>query len=125
MNTVIYGNTATAADGSAVFRSSTAGGSVPSDAAAAFANCASDGDAAINATCLLVGASAFADAANGDYAPASSESALVNAGADYAAAGGVSPLDLAGAPRLWGSRPDIGAWEFQYEIQHATVVFFR
>ncbi len=125
VNTVIYGNTATAADGNAVYRASTAGGSVPSDAAAAFANCASDGDAAINATCLLVGASAFADAANGDYAPTSSESALVNAGADYAAAGGVSPLDIAGAPRLWGSRPDIGAWEFQYEIQHGTVMFFR
>ena len=124
VNTAIFGNAATASGGNAVYRASTAAGSVPAAAEAAFVNCASDG-AAINATCRLVDATAFADAAGGDYAPASKDSPLVNAGADYAAAGGVSPLDLAGNPRVWTKHPDIGAYEFPYEDIMATVVFFR
>ncbi len=49
----------------------------------------------------------------------------MNKGAGYADAGGVSSLDLAGNPRTWTTTADIGAWEFQYEIQPATVIFFR
>lgn len=98
---------------------------VPEDASAAFVNCASDGEPAINATCRLVDASAFADSANGDYSPASAESPLVNAGADYAANGGVSPLDIVGATRVWTKRADIGAYEFQYKPPKGFVIFVR
>ena len=124
VNTVIYGNAATAEGGNAVYRASAMNKNIPADASAAFVNCASDG-AAINGSCVFVGASAFADAANGDYAPASRESPLVNSGANYAEAGGVSNLDLAGNPRVWTSTPDIGAFEFQYEVEPCTMLIFR
>lgn len=127
LNTVVFGNTTTntaTVAHSAVYLASKKNGSIPTDASAAFVKCASDG-AAINGSCLLVGASAFADAANGDYAPASKESPLVNKGVDYATNGGVSNLDLAGNPRVWTRTPDIGAFEFLYEVQAGTVVLFR
>ena len=126
VNTVIYGNAATAEGGNAVYLASQKSGSVPSTGfeSTTFVNCASDG-AAINGSCVLVGASAFADAGHGDYAPASRESPLVNSGANYAEAGGVSNLDLAGNPRVWTRTPDIGAFEFQYEVEPCTLVLFR
>ena len=126
VNTVVYGNAATAEGGNAVYAASKMSRNVPADGfeSTTFVNCASDG-AAINETCILVGASAFADAANGNYAPASEESPLVNKGANYATNGGVSPFDLAGNPRVWTTTPDVGAWEFQYAVQPATVFFFR
>ena len=128
VNTVIYGNTTTntvTEAHSAVYLASKK--TRPSDgfASTTFVNCASDGETSINGSCILVGASAFADAANGNYAPASQESALVNKGADYAANGGVSAIDLAGNPRVWTSKPDIGAFEFQYVRKNGTVVYFR
>ena len=125
LNTVIYGNIATAEGGNAVYLASKK--TKPSDGyeSSTFVNCASDGGTAINGSCVLVGASAFADAANGDYAPASRESPLVNTGANYAEAGGVSNLDLAGNPRVWTNKPDIGAFEFQYEVEPSTLILFR
>lgn len=102
-----------------------------SDAAAAFVNCASDGDTVINGTCRLIDATAFADYANGDYSPAppatpdAPMTPLVNHGTDYATAGGVSDIDLAGNPRVCGPTADIGAYEFQYEPQLGTIVIFR
>jgi hypothetical protein len=78
LNTVVFGNTTTntaTVAHSAVYLASQKPGSIPTDASAAFVNCASDG-AAINGSCLLVDATAFADYANGDYAPASRESRL-------------------------------------------------
>ena len=76
-------------------------------------------------TCRLIDATAFADYANGNYAPASRESPLVNMGADYAASGGVSAIDLAGNPRVWTSKPDIGAFEFQYEHKNGTIIYYK
>ena len=103
---------------------------IPSNASAAFINCATDGETAINGTCRLIDATAFADYANGDYSPATPASLdsltpLVNHGTDYATAGGVSDIDLAGNPRVCGPIADIGAYEFQYEPQLGTIVIFR
>ena len=120
VNTVIFGNRNIGGErnpeaGTCNVYAASVHPTVPTDASAAFVNCASDGDSAINATCRLVDASAFADAANGDYSPASKASPLVDAGADYSANGGVSQLDVVGAARVWTKRVDIGAYEFQYE----------
>ena len=98
---------------------------IPSNVTAAFVNCATDGDTPINSTCRLIDATAFADYANGDYAPASKESPLVNKVADYAASGGVADLDLANKPRVCGPKADIGAFEFQYVEELETVIIFR
>ena len=38
-------------------------------------------------------------------------SPLINKGADYAAAGGISEFDIAGKLRLIGSKVDIGCYE--------------
>jgi hypothetical protein len=50
----------------------------------------------------------FADAASGDYRPAAG-SPTIDAGA---VGDGLGPLYLAGRPRVLGSAPDIGAYEF-------------
>ena len=131
VNTVIYGNTTTntaTVAHSAVYLASQKSGSRPSEGfqSTTFVNCASDGETAINDSCVLLdNTSAFADYANGDYAPASKVSPLVNTGANYAEAGGVSNLDLAGNPRVWTRKPDIGAFEFIYEVLHGSVLYFR
>ena len=103
---------------------------IPSNASAAFINCATDGETAINGTCRLIDATAFADYANGDYSPATPASLdsltpLVNHGTDYATAGGVSDIDLAGNPRVCGPTADIGAYEFQYEPELGSLIIFR
>ena len=131
VNTVIFGNRnagidGNPAEGSCNVYAASVHPTVPANAAAAFVNCASDGESAINATCRLVDASAFANAAKGDYSPASKSSPLVNAGADYAANGGVSQLDVAGATRVWTKRVDIGAYEFQYDpVQVGFTLIFK
>lgn len=125
VNTVIYGNSATGDGGSAVYAASRNSGSIPTDAAAAFVNCATDGGAAINATCRIVDSAAFADAANGDYSPASTDSPLVDKGADYTANGGVSGVDLAGNVRVWPRNVDIGAYEFIYDQTQGLMLIIR
>jgi hypothetical protein len=49
----------------------------------------------------------FVDAASGDYRPAPGSPTI-----DAGASGELGPLDLAGNPRVLGSAPDIGAYEF-------------
>ena len=124
VNTVIFGGSTTNGEYT-VYRPSPRNGNVPADVTAAFVNCATDGGVAINSTCLLVGSAAFVDAANGDYSPASKESPIVNKGADYAANGGVSEVDLVGNVRVWTSLVDIGAYEFNYELSKGLVVIIR
>lgn len=53
---------------------------------------------------------AFRDAANGDYS-LKADSPLREKGADYAQAGGVSSVDLAGVARVFRT-VDIGAYEY-------------
>ena len=79
--------------------------------AANFVNCATDGDAAINGTCLRIdeGAKFFNDYANGDYSPKTG-GPLVDAGVNY---DGISATDLAGNPRNFGKGVDIGCYECQ------------
>ena len=98
---------------------------VPTDATTAFVNCATDGDTAVNASCILVGSAVFADAANGDYSPASEDSPLVNSGLDYATNGGVSLFDLVNNPRIWTRRVDIGAYEFMYKPESGFMIIVR
>ena len=124
VNTVLFGNSTTSGENK-VYLPSPRAGTVPADASAAFVNCATDGDAAVNSSCRLVDSAAFADAANGDYSPASKDSPLVNKGADYADNGGVSGADLAGNVRVWTSRVDIGAYEFMYEPSMGLMVIVR
>ena len=76
-------------------------------------------------SCILVGSSAFADAANGDYSPAAEDSPLVNVGADYAANGGDSLFDLVNNPRVWTKRVDIGAYEFMYKPESGFMIIVR
>ena len=82
-------------------------------------NCAGDGDFANGQSCLTVDATAFSDAANGDFTPRFG-SALIDAGANgYTAAS----LDLAGAPRVQGAAIDIGCYEVNVRIPiEVTVV---
>ena len=85
---------------------------VSSDAYIAnFVNCAAEQQ--INATCKVIDETVFADYAKGDYTPVEGCS-LVDAGTDYAAAGGVSDKDAAGVVRESGRGVDVGAYEFQY-----------
>lgn len=82
-----------------------------SGTAANFVNCATDGDAAINGTCLRIdeGVKFFNDYANGDYSPKTG-GPLVDAGVNY---DGISATDLAGNPRNFGKGVDIGCYECQ------------
>ena len=82
-----------------------------SGTAANFVNCATDGDAAINGTCLRIaeGAKFFNDYANGDYTPKAG-GPLVNAGAEY---DDMASVDLAGKKRKVGKFVDIGCFECQ------------
>jgi len=79
--------------------------------AANFVNCATDGESAINATCLRIdeGAKFFNDYANGDYSPKTG-GPLVDAGVNY---DGMAATDLAGNPRKFGKGVDIGCYECQ------------
>ena len=120
-NTVIFGNEVDA--GNAVWLPLT--GVDATEAASVFTNCASDGAGAINSSCQVIDATAFANASAGDYAPAERESALVNRGADYATSGGVSALDLAGNPRVWKTRVDVGAYELQYTTDPPFTMVIR
>lgn len=76
-----------------------------------FINCAAEQQ--INVTCKAIDETVFADYAKGGYTPIEGCS-LVDAGTDYAAAGGMSDKDVAGAVRESGRGVDIGAYEFQY-----------
>ena len=62
-----------------------------------------------SSTKIFVGtaASFFKDYANGNYTPAAA-GPLVNKGANYE---GMASVDLAGKPRLVGSKVDIGCYE--------------
>ena len=77
------------------------------DAAAAFDSCLAP--LAINDDCI-VGDPCFKDAANGDYALADASPA-VNVGLDDDKTGIVSDFDLAGNPRVYGCKVDLGAFE--------------
>lgn len=77
--------------------------------AANFVNCATDGDAAINETCVLdTAANAFSDYAAGDYCP-SLTGGLVDAGAEVS----YGSTDLAGKSRVSATSIDIGCYEAQ------------
>ncbi|MBO4709066.1 MAG: DUF2341 domain-containing protein [Kiritimatiellae bacterium] len=82
-----------------------------SGTSANFVNCATDGDAAINETCLRIeeGSDLFTDYANSDYTPKMG-GLLVNAGVEYE---GLAATDLAGKPRKVGKAVDIGCYECQ------------
>lgn len=76
-----------------------------------FINCAAEQQ--INVTCKAIDETVFAGYAKGDYTPIEGCS-LVDAGTDYATAGGASDKDAAGSARESGRGVDIGAYEFQY-----------
>ena len=76
-----------------------------------FVACATDGEEAINGTCLLLeGDPNFVDSVHGDYRLAAG-SACIDAG--ILPVGGLSTTDLDGQPRLNNGVPDIGAYELQ------------
>ena len=110
-NTVSFDNTKTVEEVTTI---------VPcSGTAANFANCATDGDAAINESCKLITSAAFKDYANGDYRPAGGGS-LVDAGVTPEGWSGIT--DLAGKKRVVGSAIDIGAYELQAPSQPKGVL---
>ena len=110
-NTVSFDNTKTVEEVSTI---------VPcSGTAANFANCATDGDVAINESCKLITSAAFKDYANGDYRPAGG-GALVNAGVTPDGWAGIT--DVAGKKRVVGSAIDIGAYELQAPSQPKGVL---
>ena len=77
--------------------------------AASYVNCYSE--LTINETSLAIADPGFADATTGDYR-LTSRSPLLDKGADYAAAGGLSAFDLScEQPRIVGSHVDIGCYE--------------
>ena len=87
---------------------------------ASYVNCHSE--LTINATSPAVTNPGFVDASSGDYA-IRKDSPLVNKGADYTEAGGISAFDLTGKqPRLIGKRVDIGC--FEANASH-TILFVR
>lgn len=80
----------------------------------AFANCAADGEAAINETCVIGTANTFFEGySTGDLTPKAG-GPIHNAGATPEGWGkNDGRLDLAGRIRFVGSRVDIGAYELQ------------
>lgn len=79
----------------------------------AFVSCAADYQ--INSGCRIIDGAAFADWANGDYAP-HEKSRLINRGFAYLDAGATPEqygIDLLGNPRYVGTGIDIGAYEWQ------------
>ena len=94
-----------------------------SGTAAGFVNCATDGDEAINETCKLIAESAFANYDGGDYCPLSG-GPLVSAGIAVEGWEKDGPMtDLAGRPRVTGSRIDIGCYELAN--QPGLTILFR
>lgn len=75
-----------------------------------FVNCATDGDAAINLTCVLAGKGDFKDYAGGDFVP-QVKKALYDAGDDDGIL--ATDKDLAGNPRIFDKHVDIGCYEAQ------------
>lgn len=84
-----------------------------------FVNCATDGDAAINATCVLAGKGDFKDYAGGDFVP-QVKKALYDAGDDDGIL--ATDKDLAGNPRIFGKHVDIGCYEAQKSVG-ITIIF--
>lgn len=84
-----------------------------------FVNCATDGDAAINATCVLAGKADFKDYAGGDFVP-QVKKALYDAGDDDGIL--ATDKDLAGNPRIFGKHVDIGCYEAQKTVG-ITIIF--
>ena len=78
--------------------------------AASYVNCYSE--LTINETSPAIADPKFTDVTSGDYSLAAA-SPLVNKGADYADAGGISEFDIAGNPRKIGKHVDIGCYECQ------------
>ena len=118
VNCVIYGNTVTwETDARGNANDGWANGvSKNNSNLGCYVNCGTDLDTSLypqlNATCFTVGPVDFADAANGDWTP-KQNSVTRDAGADYAANGGVSATDLAGNARVAGSGVDVGCYELQ------------
>ncbi|MGI5869238.1 MAG: InlB B-repeat-containing protein [Kiritimatiellia bacterium] len=97
INTVIAGTT---------FQQTGAPGRNWSGTASVFQNCATDDAAPINANCFVgTPQTFFRDYAAGDYRPLE---ALIDTGVEVA---NPPAVDLAGNPRVQGSRIDIGAYE--------------
>jgi hypothetical protein len=76
--------------------------------AASYTSCYSE--LTINETSPAIADPGFTDVSEKDYSLTKS-SPLINKGTDYAAAGGISEFDIAGKPRLIGSKVDIGCYE--------------
>ena len=76
--------------------------------AASYENCYSE--LTINETSPAIIDPGFTDVSEKDNSLTKS-SPLINKGANYAAAGGISEFDIAGKPRLIGSKVDIGCYE--------------
>lgn len=93
----------------------------------AFVNCATDGDVAINDTCVIGSANTFFTAySDGNLIPKSG-GRLKDAGTTPTGwAKGDGRLDLAGLPRFVGTAVDIGAYELQSAPQpKGTVIIYR
>lgn len=78
--------------------------------AAGFHNCGTDGETAVNESCVLITPAAFRDFATGNLLPVDG-GPLHNKGAAVTLASGI---DFAGKPRVQGKCIDIGAFESQY-----------
>lgn len=93
----------------------------------AFVNCATDGDVAISASCVIGTANMFFTSySDGNLIPKSGGQ-LQDAGATPTGwAKGDGRLDLAGLPRYIGTAVDIGAYELQVAPQpKGTVIIYR
>ncbi len=102
-NNIVWGNTATVADGGNDIYAA------GSDYSGCSHSCASDLAAGVNGN--VSSAPVFADAANGDFSLDDTSPVCIDAGADQPWMAGAT--DLAGNPRLFGSAVDMGAYEVQ------------
>ena len=101
-NNIVWGNTATVADGGNDIYAA-------GDYSGCSHSCASDLAAGVNGN--VSSAPTFADAANGDLSLEDTSPVCIDAGSDQPWM--VGATDLTGNPRLFGSAVDMGAYEVQ------------